>query len=286
MADLLTGVTEIDAVSEEVVSLRIQQVLTAEMVVWPLMSDYSDQVGPGMDKLKIPKFSNFTVDTKTENTAVEAQTNAFSTDDMTLDVYDVVQFNLEDIANLQAKANILASYLDQASKDMAAKMDARVIKALDDNPSTSNPDHAIAYNDATNEDLEKVDILEARKLLNVAKVPMSGRWGIINPSKEKDLLAISEFVRVDEAGSSAALRNGQIGRLFGFDIVLYQGVEDLAGASYFGHTSALAVARQMSPKIESQRKIEYLSDRWSISHLYGIKVLDSGKRFVRIIETP
>lgn len=286
MADALTGKTEIDAVSEELVSLRVQQVLTAEAVVFPLMSDYSDQAGPGIDVVKIPKFSNFSVASKAENTAADASINAFSADSLALSTYEYVQFLVEDIAGLQAKPNIVAAYIEQAGKDLAAKMDANIVAALDAGPSTSSPDHDMKYNDATNEDLEKTDILETRRLLNVAKVPMSGRWGIINPSKEKDLLNISEFVRVDEAGGSAALRNGQIGRLFGYDIVVYQGTEATSGASYFGHQSACAVARQMAPKIEMQRQIEHLGDRWSISHIYGIKVLDSGKRFVRITETP
>lgn len=162
-----------------------------------------------------------------------------------------------------------------------------MIKEIDDNPSTSAPDHLIAYTDATNEDIEKLDILNCRKLLNEAKVPQSERWGIVVADQEKNLLAISEFVRVDEAGASMALRNGQIGRLFGFDIVMIPSSQaDTATASFFGHKSACAVARQLMPKIEMQRDLPNLGDRHSISHIFGCKVLDSGKRFVKIIETP
>ncbi len=284
MADALTGKTEVDATVEEIVSTRIQEVLTDAMVAWPLMMDFSPQVGPGMDKLKIPRFGNFTVDSKTENTAVDAQVNAFSTDDLDLDQHKVVQFLIEDIADLQAKIAVVSAYIDQAARDLAAEMDATLLADLDANPSTVSPDHDVKYNDTVNNDLEKIDITEARRLLDVQNVPKADRWGIIPPDKEKDLLNISEFVRVDESGGSAALRNGQIGRLFGFDIVMSNQL-NTAGSSLWGHSSAAAVARQMQPRVEQDRDLPNLADRHSISHLYGTHVLDSGKRFVRFTET-
>lgn len=287
MADALTGKTEIDAVAEELVSMRVQEVLTSSMVVWPTLMDFSDQAGPGIDVIKIPKFGNFSVSSKSENTAVDAQINAFSADSLALSVYEVVQFLVEDMASLQSKVGIISAYIDQASKDMAAKMDLQVLTAFDAGVSTSAPDHAIKYNDATNEDLEKVDILEARKLLSVANVPLSDRFAVIAPSQEKNLLNISEFVRVDEAGGSDALRNGMIGKLFGFDVLVSTQIPAANPTnSYFYHKSCAAVARQLAPKIESMRDLANLADRWSISHIYGIKVLDSGKRLVQISETP
>lgn len=285
MADVLTGKTEVDATVEERVATVIQEVLTAEMVVWPLMQDLSSQVGPGMDTLKIPRFGNFTVNKKSENTAVDAQSNAFSSDNMALDQHAVIQFLVEDIASLQAKAAIVQEYLTQAARDLAAEMDEYVIGILDANPSTAAPDHDVKYADTSNNDLEKQDVLEARRLLNVQKVRMADRWGIIPPAKEKDLLSINEFVRVNEAGAEGALRNGQIGRLFGFDMVVYNGTEATAGASYFGHRTALAVARQLLPQVEMDRDLANLADRHSISHIYGVEELDSSKRFVRFTET-
>lgn len=282
MADAITGVTEI--LAEDVISMRVQAVLIEEMKVWPLMSDYTDQVGPGMDSVKIPKISSFTVASKAENTAVDAQVNAVTSDDLPLTAHKVIQFLLEDIASVQSKIDLVANYIDVAARDLAADMDVAVLTELDDNPSTSAPDHDVKYNDTSNNDLEKVDILEARRLLNVQKVPSSQRWAIIPPDKEKDLMGITEFTRVDEAGASAALRNGQIGRLFGFDVIMTTLIPT-SGVSLFGHASSMAVARQIAPKIEMDRDLANLSDRHSISHLYGVKLLDAGKRFVRFTET-
>lgn len=120
MADALTGLTEVDSTIEDLVSMRVQQTLIAEMVVWPLMTDYSEGVGKGMDTVKIPRTAGFSVSSKSENTAADASLNAFSTDDLALSKYKYVQFLVEDIASLQSKVNVEAQYLDDAAKALAA----------------------------------------------------------------------------------------------------------------------------------------------------------------------
>jgi hypothetical protein len=151
-----------------------------------------------------------------------------------------------------------------------------LINTLEAGVSAAAPDHRIAYANAT--DLQKVDILESRRLLGVAKVPLDSRFLLIAPGSEKSLLNISEFVRVDESGSEAGLRNGQIGRLFGYTVIMSPQAEDLKTLAY--HSTTMAFARQLSPKTEQDRDVPNLSDRWSVSHIYGRKVLDAGKRAV------
>lgn len=274
MADVITGKTEVDSTIEERVSRQVQEVLVAEAVIPGTILDFPAE--NGIDKIKIPKFGQFTVDTKVENTAVDAQDNAFSTDDLDLDQHKVIQMLIEDIANVQSKVEITSRYINQAGRDMAEDMDQDLIDTLEAGVSAAAPDHSIAYDNAT--DLQKVDVLEAKRLLTVQKVPQGDRFMLIGPGSEKSLLNISEFVRVDESGDNSALRNGQIGRLFGFTVMLSPLAEDLKTLCY--HRTTMAMARQISPMTERDRDVPNLADRWSISHLYGRKVLDSGKRVV------
>jgi N4-gp56 family major capsid protein len=275
MGDVLTGLTEVDVTIEQIVSATVQQVLTAEAVVFPLVQDFSNEVGPGMDTVKIPKFGNFTVNTKVENVAVEAQANTFDSDNLALDQHKVIQWLLEDIASLQAKVNLTQAYVTQAAKDLAAEMDQYVLDVMEAGVSTSAPDHKRAYAGST---IAKADILLARQLLNTAKVPMAGRSAVISPAEEASLLNISEFVRIDESGGSEALRNGRIGRLFGFDIYMSPQAED--AKSMFFHMSCQAFARQLAPRYQTQPDLANLGERHSIDHIYGSKTLDSGKRQV------
>jgi hypothetical protein len=73
MSDVLTGLTEVAGTIESLVQAEIQLVLNANVVVPGAIMDLSDQVGPGMDRVSVPRLSKFTVNTKIENTAVDAQ---------------------------------------------------------------------------------------------------------------------------------------------------------------------------------------------------------------------
>lgn len=275
MADALTGLTEVSGTIETIVSAEIQEVLSASIVVFPTLKDISAMVGPGMNTVKIPRFSSFTVQTKSENTDTEAAINAFSTDDLALDQHKYVSFLVEDIADLQSRVNTVSEYVKQAGVDLAVQMDQALLDGLEAGVSTSAPDHKIAY---AGSDLAKIDVLNARELLNVAKVPMAERCLIVSPGSEAALMNISEFTRVDEAGGSAALRNGQIGRLFGFDVLMSPLAEDLKTMAY--HKSTMAVARQLAPRAQSFNDIKALGQRWVLDHIYGYKQLDGGKRSV------
>ncbi len=280
MADIITGVTEVDVTIEEIVSLSVQEVLTSEMIMPQTVLDYSAQVGPGMDTLKIPRFSNFTVDTKAANTAVNAQTNTFSADSLLLDRHKVIQFLLEDIASLQAKVQIVQQYINQAGRDLAAEIDDAILREMEANVSSAAPDHIIAFDNSPTNTLSKGDVLNARELLNKAKVPVSDRFCVVSPLREAELMAIQEFTRVNEAGADQALRNGFIGRLFGFEVLMSPQVDD--DATLFYHRSTCVFARQLAPRTQVEKDLAHLADRWSIDHIYGRKMLDSGKRAVRI----
>lgn len=275
MSDALSGLTEVAGTIETIVSAEVQQVLSANTVVFPTLMDLSGMVGPGMDTVKIPRFGSFTVGTKAENTAADAQTNAFSTDDLALSRHKYIQFLVEDIADLQSKLNVTQVYVSQAAKDLAVEMDQACLDGLESGVSTSAPDHKIAYVGST---LAAADILAARKLLNIQNVPLEDRYLVISPAEEAALLAISAFTSAADFGSTEPVRNGQIGRLFGFNVLMSSLAEDAKSMAY--HMSTMAVARQLMPRVQQFNDIANLGQRWSIDHIYGFKQLDSGKRSV------
>lgn len=65
----------------------------------------------------------------------------------------------------------------------------------------------------------KATLLEAREILGEAEVPASNRYLAVSPSIATRLLSVDEFVKVDESGSSTALREAVIGRVYGFTVV-------------------------------------------------------------------
>jgi hypothetical protein len=82
--------------------------------------------------------------------------------------------------------------------------------------------------------------VDARKALNDAHVPLTGRVILVGSAVEAAALKEDALRQADQAGSTDALRNATIGQIAGFDVVASQSVaEDFAVAF---HPSAFAFA--------------------------------------------
>lgn len=82
--------------------------------------------------------------------------------------------------------------------------------------------------------------IEARKLLNGANVPSSGRYWIVGADVSASIASFEKLLDVDTSGLPEALREGVVGRLAGFTIVESNALG--AEESYFVHDSAVALA--------------------------------------------
>lgn len=65
---------------------------------------------------------------------------------------------------------------------------------------------------------------EARKMLNINKAPISPRYGVWDPEADAAFTQIGNLVKAGESGTTEALRNGNIGRVFGLDNYMSQSV--------------------------------------------------------------
>lgn len=77
--------------------------------------------------------------------------------------------------------------------------------------------------------ITKEDIIEARRRLNAANVPLQGRCMLINADMEADMLLIPEFTDASKIGE-AALKAGIIGRILGFDVFVRSKVASYSSA--------------------------------------------------------
>ena len=77
-----------------------------------------------------------------------------------------------------------------------------------------------------------------RKQLNVQKVPTAGRVAIWDPAADAAFMTIDAIVNAEKSGSTQALREGSIGRVFGMENYMAQGVKIHAGGA--GLTSVTA----------------------------------------------
>lgn len=283
MADALMGVTETSASALANISSAAQLYLQQESKLLPTVSDFSSLAVPGASSIKLPRSGGFTVGDKSENTAVDSQIITYAADTISLNQHRVVQFLLEDIADQQAMVNVVQDALLKASKDLAYDIDAK-IKAEFDNASTSAPDHVIQYNDATNEDIELVDVLSMRKLLVDQNIDPRQCFLGVGSAQEKNMLAIDNFISAEKYGSNEPIMNGEIGKIYGMRVIVsnvFSGTD-----SYAWHPSAVGFAMQQAVRVQRDYDLSQLAWRYSLDYIGGFEVLDSGKRVVKIEETP
>ena len=111
--------------------------------------------------------------------------------------------------------------------------------------------------------------------LDNANVPQQGRYVILPPWYLGLLLQSDTFVRVDASGTSDALRNGHVGRAFGFDVFMSNNVTVVTGDDYLvsaGYTGAITFATQIN-KVEAYRPESAFSDALKGLSLFGAKLV-------------
>lgn len=281
MADALMGVTETTAASHAEVSKLAQSYLIQQAKLAATVTDYSYLAVPGAASIDLPRSGGFTVGDKSENTAVDAQVITYAKDTISLDQHRVVQFLLEDIAGVQSNVAVVQDALMKATKDLALDMDTKIITELR-LASASAPDHLIKFTDATNEDIELADILNARELLVGQNIDPRECYMGVGADQERFMLAIDNFISAEKYGSNEPIMQGEIGRVYGMKVLVHTGFDNEA---CFWHPSAVGFAIQSGTRFQSQPDLANLATRYSLDYIAGFEVLDGGKRQVQISET-
>ncbi len=279
--DQITDVTVIDAISLAAISSFVQASLIEKPRLAGTVMDLSALVGPGMKSLAVPRFGNLNVQKKQASTKLTAQKLAPTNDTILLVEHDAVLVEVEDIAQLQSSVDMQQLYGVKIAEAMAKQMDIEIYTELK-NASASAPDHRLAYQSGTT--VTKADFTKARRLLREAQVDIdSGSlYAALSPKNEEAILNSADFVDVDKFGTAAEAMKGSgiIGRIYGWFVIPRVIVAD--DENMFYHESALAIARQMAPKMASQYDIRDQAVLLSGAQIYGQKVMQAGKACVKV----
>lgn len=121
-------------------------------------------------------------------------------------------------------------------------------------------------------------IVPLRSAMSKAKIPLTGRYLVVNSDVYGLLLRDSRFIKVNESGSEDGLRNGQVGRIAGFDVFESQTCPVDATSSdpvvIAGHPMGLTFADQLV-EVEARRLENRFGDGIRGLHVYGGKVIRS-----------
>lgn len=156
--------------------------------------------------------------------SVEVALDKFATVDVDFTSIQMVT-NVDDLNRL---------FLEPAAVALAEKINADGLELYKDIP------YCVGTAGTTPSTLD--DIADARKMLNINKVPIAGRVAIWDPEADANFTTIPAIVNAEKSGSTQALREGSIGRVMGLDNYMAQGIKVHEAGSLGGTTGIKASA--------------------------------------------
>lgn len=219
-------------------------------------TNYEGEIKALGDKITINNVPSIVINNYTVGMNLSAQVPAPNTIDLTIDTAKYFNFQVSDVLAYQSKPNLMATFSDDASKQMAIAVDRDVLASEFNSGSAANKGATAgaisgSYNLGT--DLAPVTlsatnviplITSMSSVLDEQNVPDTDRWLVITPYFRQVLMASPLSQAYVTGDSQSILRNGKIGGIDRFTLyVSNQLPSALAGQDYAGGAEASAVKR-------------------------------------------
>lgn len=205
---------------------------------------------------------------------------------------------IEDIAEVQALNSMRQFYTQDAGYALARRVDTDLVQLgryfngatvgtndyATSNTSTKayiGSDGTTAYNSTTSNAAALTDAAIRRTIqrLDDNDTPMDGRFFIIPPSSRNTLMGLARYTEQAFVGNGDAIRNGEIGNLYGIPVFVTSNADTGAGNSgadricLMGHRDAMVLVEQLGIRSQTQYKQEYLGTLFTADTIYGVKAL-------------
>lgn len=192
---------------------------------------------------------------------------------LVIDQVKYFAFELDDVDAAQVKSNgaLMSESAQEAAYGLADVVD-QYVAGLYTGADAANQISTISV---TTPAIAVTQLIALKTKLDVANVPMQGRYVIVPSWYHGLLLQDDRFVRFDASGSTDALRNGIVGRAFGFDVFMSNNVTVVTGDDYrvvAGINGAITFATQIN-KVEAYRPQSSFADAIKGLSLYGAKLV-------------
>lgn len=274
-----------DVVSNDRVVELVQRELISRSKLVGTVMNVSSFAQKGDKAIWFPKMPSFQVTKKLPGVPVQTQTTPMTYDELALDQHAVISWVVEERAGMQTPVDLEAELVQKAIRAHAKQIDLDIFSKLILTSSTA-PDHQIPYSGGTmgNETLAKADILDAMALLEDQGVDIEDEQGnvflAVNPRQKKQLLLIEDFVDASRYASSMPIQRGILGTLYG--CIVISTPHATLDQSVLYHRESCAFGLQMAPTLKNSFDHDNMGERYSLSQLFGMKELQSGKLGVLI----
>lgn len=182
--------------------------LNESLVAVPLFNkDFSEAFARGGQIINTRRPHKMTATRKHKDTDIAAQDVSADNIAVPLDQQIYNSFTVHDLDQQWSMADLMSTYLKPAGFALAKMADSIVLaqaaQFLLAGNVTGDPAASRVFN----------NLVDARALMDTNLAPEEGRNLILNPTLEAKLLKDQYLTRVDNSGSSGALRKGQVGEL-------------------------------------------------------------------------
>ncbi len=236
--------------------------------------DYEGEIQNAGDTVRITSISRPTIGSYVKNsTTITPETLTDAQRSLVIDQAKYFAFEIDNI-DIRQSVNggaLMTEAAQEAAYGLADTAD-QLVAGLYTGVDSGN---AISTTSVTDAAKAVAGLINLMTQLNEANVPQQGRYVVVPPWYYALLLGSDLFVRVDASGSDQALRNGIVGRAFGFDVLVSNNCVNVTGDDWIvmaGVPGAIAFAEQIV-KVEAYRPESAFSDALKGLHLYGGKVV-------------
>lgn len=236
--------------------------------------DYEGDIRQSGDTVRITSISRPTIGDYVKNsTTITPETLTDAQRSLLISQSKYFAFEVDDIDMRQAANG--GALMNEAASEAAyglADVADQYVAGLYTEVQAANAISTTAITDAAK---AVKGLLDLKTKLDVANVPTQGRYVVVPPWYLNLLLQSDLFARVDASGTSEGLRNGTVGRAWGFDVMMSNNCVLITGDDYAvmaGVPGAISFAEQIV-KVEAYRPESAFSDALKGLHLYGAKVV-------------
>lgn len=199
--------------------------------------DYSAALANRGDVVHVNRPIANAVSRKVDGDAISHTTPTSAQIDVPLDQHVFTQFKIYDAAMSKSFKDLKTEFLEPHVKAMAQFIDqvlcTQVYRFITNNAGRLGQGGSLD------------GVLDVMEKLNTNKCPQEGRFFVVTPKVQADLLAIQNFTFANVTGESNIIQSARIGNKFGFDFLMSQNMPSITsggGTTYATAITASAVA--------------------------------------------
>lgn len=225
-------------IPEKVATTAINKLTSYMNLGKTVYRDFDEEVASEGDVVRVPKFGTLTANEMSQTGQVTLQNPADDEVSITLDQHWEVSFLIRDVAKAMAKPGVLEGYVKNGVIALAEKIENKLAALY------------LSAGDTVTGTFSKDSVRSARKKLVDNKVPrLAPKYLYLDTDSYDTLLADTTIGKANEFGTSSALVEGDVRKLYGFQVFESQNIIS-AGSPAIAHSLAYveeAMALVMRP---------------------------------------